>query len=228
MAKVREHLLERAEGVILWVVMVLRELSAVAKSAIRCTPADIENVLAQIPPSLEDLYQDMLFKIVDKSSESNLLAGYVFSWLIFADKTLKVCEIRDALAMFGWSKASPHEDNYLNSHRLIQIGTNWERVKWALNEACGGLVEIVPNEKPAISKLLNEQTVGPDDFVQIIHQTAKDFIVVNGSSLSRSINNGQGLDDVLAACYHYLELAFNEMHGNSANKSLGHFIDGLQ
>ncbi|KAH9229489.1 hypothetical protein K456DRAFT_745022 [Colletotrichum gloeosporioides 23] len=227
MAKVREYLLERADGVILWVVMVLRELFAVAKSAIRCTPADMENVLADIPTSLEELYQDMFVKIIDKSFKNNLLAGYVFSWLIFADKTLKVCEIRDALAMFGWSKESLHEDNYLNSHRLIQIGSNWERVKWALNEACGGLVEIVPNEKPAISKLLNERTVGPDDFVQIIHQTAKDFIVFNGSSLSRSISNGQGLDDVLAACYHYLELAFNEMHDTSANKSLAHFVRHL-
>ena len=59
---VAEYLLAHADGVILWVVMIIRELLKIAESG-AFTVQQLRKILSSIPTSLHELYLEILGKI---------------------------------------------------------------------------------------------------------------------------------------------------------------------
>ncbi|KAH7380997.1 hypothetical protein BKA64DRAFT_226507 [Cadophora sp. MPI-SDFR-AT-0126] len=205
---VRDYLLKHADGVILWVVMVLREIGSIAKSG-ACTMAQLEAELSKIPTSLGELYQDIFDRLKSSPYSSPDQASYVFSWLLFTQETLKVCEIRDAMAMFYWNDSSDDKrGEFLKTHRVLQYGGRWDPTWTLLTNLCGGFVEIVPQERSAAGTLWVDRTIDPDDSVQLIHRTARDFLIFDSGSAFLNLSSSRCLDSLCTTCVNYLELAF--------------------
>ncbi|TDZ39082.1 Protein SERAC1 [Colletotrichum spinosum] len=136
---IRQRLIDHADGVILWVVLVLRELGALFEDP-SCTPTRILKALDKIPENLEDLYEDMFVRLRASPTRSHAKAARLFTWLLFAQNTLKVCEVRDIIAMFNWRISDPSTTDHDNlaNHRNMQSNDNWQPTKRLLEDLCGG------------------------------------------------------------------------------------------
>lgn len=64
----RDYVLRNVNGVILWVVMILRELIKIAKSGV-FTVAKLQAILSTIPTSVQELYEDILRRIKARGPE---------------------------------------------------------------------------------------------------------------------------------------------------------------
>ncbi|XDG04307.1 hypothetical protein ABKA04_003922 [Annulohypoxylon sp. FPYF3050] len=202
---VRTYLLKHADGVILWVVMVLREIESIAKVH---TIRQLEQKLYKIPTGLDELYEDIFKRLKISQYGDPGQATYVFSWLLFAQDVLTVCEIRDAMALFYWDESSNDErgGDYLKRHRVQQPDGNWDPTWTLLTNLCGGFIEIVPQGRSVAKDAWIEQAIGPDDYVQLIHRTARDFILSKTETALRDTT--QCVHLLCAACVNYLELTF--------------------
>jgi hypothetical protein len=174
---VAEYLLAHADGVILWVVMIIRELLKIAESG-AFTVQQLRKTLSSIPTSLHELYLDILGKVKTGKHSNVKQAKYIFSWLLFAGRTLRVDEFRDVTAMFHWGKSSRSE-SFLQRNRVRHYTKSWNPTRTLIANLCEALIEIVPSNKKPSSEFWYNRNVSGDDSVQLIHQTAKDFLLSN-------------------------------------------------
>ncbi|KAH9212913.1 hypothetical protein DL95DRAFT_463570 [Leptodontidium sp. 2 PMI_412] len=202
----RDYVLRNANGVILWVVMILRELIKIAKSGV-FTAAKLQAMVSTIPTSVQELYEDILRRIKARGPEDRRESQYVASWLLFAGRALRVDEFRDAFAMFHWNKGcSTH--NFLDNNRVRSMVKTWAPVRSLLENLGGGLVEIVPAQAGSAKTSWQKQKVQPHDQIQLIHQTAKDFLLSNPDPLLFEVSHADGLCSISTACVNYLTMTF--------------------
>ncbi|TDZ15835.1 Vegetative incompatibility protein HET-E-1 [Colletotrichum orbiculare MAFF 240422] len=226
---IRQRLIDHADGVILWVVLVLRELGALFEDP-SCTPTRILKALDQIPENLEDLYEDMFVRLRASPTRSHAKAALLFTWLLFAQSTLKVCEVRDIVAIFNWRISDPSATgrNNLANHRNLQSNDNWQPTKRLLEDLCGGFVEVIPQERLSSGTSPSDYAVKPGDSVQLIHQTAREFLLDPKSELKSTGALGT-VDDIRWICVNYLELIFeNPLPTSPAHEALEHMVRQLQ
>lgn len=118
-----QDLLEHADGVILWVKMIIRDFINLARSG-SCTLGQFLRVRASIPKRLSDLYCDMVVKIRNARCGNPKLARYIMAWLFFAGRTLRIDELRDVIAMFGSDQVSIElSESILQTNRPLQFET---------------------------------------------------------------------------------------------------------
>jgi hypothetical protein len=208
---VRNHILERADGVILWVVMIIRGLIKVAQSG-TCTLGQLNESLQEIPNSLNDLYCDIVSKITDSPFKDEKLSHHIFSWSYFAGRTLRVNEMRDAVAMFYWKPNSCQEfEEFLETNRVGALTKSCDPLRTLLLNLCGGLIEIVSSESEPLSNVLEsflqKRSLSPYDDVQLIHTTTKEFLL-NSKSPFLDLNKSKGLALISDACIEYLTMSF--------------------
>lgn len=226
---IRKHLINHADGVILWVVLVLRKLGQRLKDP-SCTPAEISEALAEIPENLDQIYQDMFDRLRNIRFRNVKKAGHLFTWLLHSESPLKVCEIRDVMAMFSWRKvgAPTSEHDTLDEHRPFQQKGDWQRTKELLDNLCGGFVEIIPPQRWSSDIIPFEYPVNPGDSVQLIHQTAREFLLHPKSELNTTGTLGT-LDDVCLDCVCYTELIFSKPLPHApAHEVLNSMVNRLQ
>jgi hypothetical protein len=208
---VRNHILERADGVILWVVMIIRGLIKVAQSG-TSTLGQLNESLQRIPNSLNDLYCDIVSKITNSPFKDERLSHYIFSWSCFAGRTLRVNEMRDVVAMFYWK---PHScqafEVFLKTNRVGVLTKNWDPLRTLLMNLCGGLIEIVSSESEPLSNALDsfsqKRRLSPYDEVQLIHTTAKEFLL-DSKSPFLDLDRSKSLALISDACIEYLTMSF--------------------
>ncbi|TDZ54993.1 hypothetical protein CTRI78_v005779 [Colletotrichum trifolii] len=226
---IRQRLIDHADGVILWVVLVLRELGALFEDP-SCTPTRILKALDKIPENLEDLYEDMFVRLRASPTRSHAKAALLFTWLLFAQSTLKVCEVRDIIAMFNWRISDPSTTDHDNlaNHRNMQSNDNWQPTKRLLEDLCGGFVEVIPQNRLSSGTSPSDYAVKPGDSVQLIHQTAREFLLDPKSELKSTGALGT-VDDIRWICVNYLELIFDSLLPTSpAHEALEHMVRQLQ
>ena len=220
---VRNHILSQADGVILWVVMIIRGLIKVAQSG-TCTLGQLNESLQRIPNSLNDLYCDIIRKIKNSPFKDEELVRHIFSWSCFSSRTLRVNEMRDAIAMFYWKPRSRQQfEVFLETNRVGALTKSWNPLRTLLLNLCGGLVEIVSSESEALSNIIDsfsqKRRLSPYDDVQLIHTTAKEFLL-SPKSLFLQLDKSKSLDMISEACIQYLTMSLGnkppifEQHGS--------------
>jgi hypothetical protein len=157
--------------------MIIRELLKIAESG-AFTVQQLRKTLSSIPTSLHELYLDILGKVKTGKHSNVKQAKYIFSWLLFAGRTLRVDEFRDVTAMFHWGKSSRSE-SFLQRNRVRHYTKSWNPTRTLIANLCEALIEIVPSNKKPSSEFWYNRNVSGDDSVQLIHQTAKDFLLSN-------------------------------------------------
>jgi hypothetical protein len=134
-----QDLLEHADGVILWVKMIIRDFISLARSG-SCTLGQFHRVRSTIPKRLSDLYCDMVLRIRNARYGNATLARYILSWLLFAGRTLRIDELRDVIAMFGSDQVSIGlSESILQTNRPLQFET-YNPTWTALTNVCGSFM----------------------------------------------------------------------------------------
>jgi len=170
-----EYLTKHAEGVILWVVLILSELKCHFERGYH-TPQEIQEKLISLPTDLESTYQ----RIIDTLEESNAdlsQARFMLMWASFAKRPLTVREFQDAVII---SPDLPDDTLiapiHLNDKRVQIRRNNWRPVQRQIVDICGSLVETVYINPSTEAKRRSRRVHGTDT-VQLLHQTVKDFLM---------------------------------------------------
>jgi hypothetical protein len=215
--------------------MIIRGLIKVAQPG-TCTLGQLNESLQRVPNSLNDLYCDIVNKITGSPFKDEKLSHYIFSWSCFAGRTLRVNEMRDAVAMFYWNPHSSREfEGFLETNRVGALTKSWDRLRTLLLNSCGGLVEIVSSESEPLSNVLDsfsqKRRLSPYDEVQLIHTSAKEFLL-DSKSPFLDLDKSKSLALISDACIKYLTMSFlqneppiSEQHEMVSDNGAGLFFD---
>src|SRR2546423_2326791 len=99
LAEVERYIWRHADGVVLWVELILGELHLSIRKGYY-SRKQISSKLESLPPTLEKLYADIVRRL-GEGSDSYLLATAraMLTWACFAERPLTVAEFRDAIAI---------------------------------------------------------------------------------------------------------------------------------
>lgn len=182
----REDIMERSNGVFLWVVLVIEELLDAWEASESI--AGLRTKLAAIPEDLDDFFARMLRKI-PRSQFSETVA--VFKCVLAALRPLTLRELRVALA-FGSDDSFESIAEMRSSDKVVHVDDGLER---RVQSCCGGLIEIT---KESFT-------------VQVIHQTVLDYLLAPNRLQSvladlPAFTRAQCHQYLLQACVKYLSV----------------------
>jgi hypothetical protein len=90
----------------------------------------------------------------------------------------------------------------------VHYTKSWNPRRTLIANLCGALIEIVPSNRKLSSKFWDNRNVSGDDSVQLIHQTAKEFLLSNPDPSIFSLDHPTALEVISRACNEYLMIVF--------------------
>ena len=157
---IRRYLIKNANGVILWVITILKTLETRAREPM-CDLERIERELYRLPVDLAKLYRRILEGLIDTLGEDSMeISRRALVWVSIATavRPFQLQERLDALAMGKDLKVHSRK----SFHRQLQ-------------HLCGPFIEVIrPADSPHGD--LSHDELRKDDEVQLLHQTVKDFL----------------------------------------------------
>jgi hypothetical protein len=135
------------------------------------------------------MYRRILSGLQRSNSEiDQIKAGRILLWVIGASETrlLELQELLDALAI-TWdletALRSP-EDPVTSNRPQIRSWTHFRR---SIHELCGPFIEVIRPTTSTSDELFDDIDVEPTFLVQLLHQTAKDFLGSNDAQNFRVV-----------------------------------------
>lgn len=235
---VKDYLVKQASGVILWVVLILGELIRHVEAG-SYTTGEINEKLHSLPTDLGLTYQEIIRRLQRRHSAQDIIQSrLMLIWATFADRPLNLREFRDALAIS--TQPGNNQDNgnlhaILREKRLRVSRNNWAPVRRRIVHMCGGLLETVNSETknlPRPSKKLWH--VSPTDSVQLLHQTVKDFLLLDQSSVPFHLDPLDDQNYIFMAAVRYLRISLPMKKLQAVptykwkEKDLAEFVEHLQ
>lgn len=201
---VTKYLVKAAEGVILWVVLVIDELYYHIKRGF-WTLQEIRAKLFSLPKDLEETYSEIIVRLKSHSEDELTRSRLMLMWASFSKRTLTAEEFRDAMAASSSFDLSPIPPSYvLNENRFGNLGM----LRRAIVQRCGGLLEIIrPSSKESVARSFSTSDVEVTDTVQLIHQTVKDFLLFDSRTGSFHLDKSECQYWIDDACFTYLVLS---------------------
>ena len=207
---VGEYLTRHADGVILWVVLILDKLLRHVEKGSH-TKREIKEKLESLPMGLESIYEEIVVRLRGKHDEKGIAQGrLMLTWGSFAKRPLTVQELRDAIAIpteTGYVFERPTD--FLDENRIhIPDETNWAPIRRRIADMCGSLLEVVrPNSENLIKIHCKSRRVKPTYVVQLLHQTVKDFLVHSNSASPLNLDQTHGQCLIATILLRYLTLS---------------------
>jgi hypothetical protein len=189
--EIEDYILKKADGVVLWTDLILKEIRICIKGW-NYSLERIRDKLHSLPPKLEELYEHIVARLSKAPDEYRLsTARAMLYWACFSDPPLTVREFRDAIATATATESGESAPLNLDDRRIIVPGESWIPVQLEISDICGGLVEVAKvadrdsadqdsadqDSDDQDSDLISDSFVSPNDTVQLLHQTAKDFLL---------------------------------------------------
>lgn len=187
--EIHHTIVERSQGVFLWVVPVLKHLEDIAHDG--CNLFEMKKVLEYLPQDLDDFYAFMLRKL-EKKWESSLGAVNctealrMLQWVAYSNRPLGLLELMEAVAVTLSDSISL---SILENRRPL----NLEQAKRILLTKCGGFLEV------------------NDGIVQFIHQTVREFLLSRPATSQLYISEHESTRNITTTCLRYLGFIDNEM-----------------
>lgn len=232
---VRKTIIERAEGVVLWVVLVFDNLYKFAKDMKIPPRVDkLLSIVGQLPHELDDFYGQMVRELIKNMSDEELgVAQSTLKWVTIANqyKRFTLGELWDALAIDDWSKTPTRP---ITDFRMgIQSWSHFGNIILLL---CGPFMEILPSNDirfgfehgeetrteqycwPATPRQFkiwtpkddNDDGISEDSAIQLIHQTVKDFLASSQQASHFSITRDEASSTILASSTTFVKLVLPE------------------
>ncbi|KAK5443369.1 hypothetical protein LTS15_010714 [Exophiala xenobiotica] len=174
--RMANYIHENAQGVFLWVTLILDELTKLS----HMPPQGLYAEMTKFPADLEDYYRFTLDRIPPKDKYD----AFVLLELVLRNGEGRV-ELRDLYCAFGCEKGATFE----RCRQLLDIAHSEAQevssMVTQLKDLCGGLLEVV-QVKPSFDK-------GVRSVVQFMHETAKAFVHRPGLRQYLACNSGQTL-----------------------------------
>jgi ankyrin repeat protein len=212
-SQILESLVEKAEGIFLWVSLALDYLTHQNDPSV--VP---EETLSMIPSGLDAVYSKVLDRILHIESHPGGLAKTFLTWVLFSKRMLSIDELRQALDFRAAPLFSPPAiPVYQTSDARFEVSRVDE--KWIM-QYCWGLVEIHEYQKPVagVESKIDGQTLY---LVRFVHQTAREFLL-NADRMRHGSVTSSKLDffasahmDLARTCIAYL--SFHAFHVESGS-----------
>ena len=197
-----EYLLRKAEGVILWVVLIIKELTHEVEKGYYTIKA-LKEKLESLPTDLKNMYWDIVGRLSQTHSREALVEARLMIVLVaFCKRPLTVQEFRDAVAIPHDTSLEPETSRSFDERRIVVRRKNWAPVRRRIVEMCGCLLEITTPISRTATRLSNH-TVRADHIVQFLHQTSREFLLTEQNS-SLSIDRRQANDQLAVMASRYL------------------------
>ena len=214
-----QWIMMKADGVFLWVVLVMKEITEQSAEFSCATRGELMKRLADIPQELVGLYRRMLGHVKDQNKLKTL---QMMLLVLFASRPLRLKDFRMAISaihgpvLLSFAEMDSHPDIVQDDSRMADRIQNFT----------GGLLEIgSPTGKP-----YDREAVSGNCVVQVIHQSVLDFCFDHGGLLALIPGNlvpGSQLDikdvvrcghmQLLDACLNLISMAANS---NNAMKEM--------
>lgn len=166
--KLQSKLLMRAQGVFLWVRLVLDKLlSELTEGA---SPEDIEMILETLPSAIEELYTALLERLRPRYRRE----GFIMLEIVLrAEHSVKLSQLRDATkcVLNGLEQVQGHRCSHPEDFRVDR-----DNMSRRLRSRCGGLLEVVQENYYDDDNARRRPPV-PYYAVQLMHQTVKEFLL---------------------------------------------------
>jgi hypothetical protein len=177
LSAIREYILEHARGVILWVALIINDLLRHVEKGM-FTFTELKRLLHELPLEIHGMYRRILSGLQRSNSEiDQIKARRILLWVIGASETrlLELQELLDALAItWDLETALKSPEDPVTSNRP-QI-RSWTHFRRSIHELCGPFIEVIRPTTSTSDELFDNIDVEPTFLVQLLHQTAKDFL----------------------------------------------------
>ncbi|KAK4918384.1 hypothetical protein LTR49_013776 [Elasticomyces elasticus] len=204
-------LLDKAQGVILWVLLVLRELSKLA--TVLFTRRDIQQKLKDLPTELYALYARIVEDLQRENDAEQMRIGQrMITWVIGSSSlsAITLVELLEALAI-------PEADMTLRtvSEDPIEAARyripSWQEFKRKLYQYCGPFVEVRPSGPYGASlgtSTWEDVRAEATDQAILVHQTARDFLAQDERASDLLVRPAEAESFVRTAVLRYLKIVF--------------------
>lgn len=224
----------KASGVILWVILVLKELESDMTVKYGITPAQLKEIIEGLPPELEDLYYHALEKVSKPMKEKQVnVAKEILTWIIGSRhiEPLQLLHLWEAIALPRSGDDRAYSTSVLSEHR-INCGNDWSKFRNIVYQHCGALVEFIPLRTSSTSSNGKDRwtplgRLSREWTIQLVHQTLNVFLQDADRSKHWHISPATAESRVRAASYRYLGLSepkslkFRYMMEVQAHESFG-------
>jgi hypothetical protein len=210
---IKLYLQKYAEGVILWVTLILGELEDLAYDGL-LNLTELEERAKGLPRELDSLYEHIVTYLQERSSELDLMKTRSTLILVAGSallgRPLRVREMWEALAI------PSNIDEALNmvADPIISNRTrinSWAGFRRQLRKRCGPLIEIVNASElvPGVGPDdVVDEDIGPEDIVQFMHRTVKDFLLSQERSGPLHFSEDMAAEQVTLMAKNYLRIGF--------------------
>jgi ABC-type dipeptide/oligopeptide/nickel transport system ATPase component len=209
-----KNIRERAEGVILWVVLVFDSIYKFVKREPLTTIEDLMSCVAELPPDIDALYSQMVKDLADTMSDHALgNARQALMWIdtVSQLRAFTLGELWDAMAASSLelndSGSGPSIRGFIDRRIEIQSWKDFNRI---LRRLCGSLIEILP-PKSAISTGgsgsytdVGSRAISGECVVQLMHQTVKDFLTSSPAAGAFSFTEAFAQNEALRGCQNFI------------------------
>ena len=179
-SSIRDYLLKNAQGVILWVTLITKDLLRHVEKGM-FTFQELKKILDELPLELHGLYCRIMHDLRMSSSElDQVKARRILLWIVGASQTrlLELQELLDALAItWNLDEALQSLKDPISSNRP-QV-RSWNHFRRSIHELCGPFIEVIRPASRLSDELFDDFDVEPTFVVQLTHQTAKDFLATS-------------------------------------------------
>ena len=178
---VSSYIIGWAQGVFLWVRLVLIELDDKATMGL-CSVAELEALLISIPTDLRQLYATIMEKIHTGLPSSIRECQTILRWVAFSPRPLLVDELLEVVAASACT--GPRLSSAELKRRRVGNVTDMRR---RLISLCGNLVEIKGN------------------VVQFIHTSVREYLLEETHSDAVSLRRSDSLLEIAYLCADYVD-----------------------
>ena len=203
---VGKYLVQNAEGVILWVVLIIKELTVQVANGC-CTIRELNKKLESLPTNLQNVYRDIVGRLSQTHSPEALVEARLMLVLVaFCKRPLTVGEFRDAVAIPHDASLEFETSRRFDERRIYIRRKNWAPVRRRIVEMCGCLLETtMPISRTSALLSISTGNTRADHVVRFLHQTSRDFLTTEQASGFR-IDRRQGNDQLALMALRYLKL----------------------
>jgi len=187
LSEIKAYLIMHARGIILWVTTINRELlKRVCKNTF--TYEELKAELKKLPKEIGAMY-NLIVKELSASHdpEDIIKARRVFTWVMATTETkpMTAIELFEVLAIpIDLEDALGSTSDPISSGRMAI--ESWKQFRRGLYDLCGPFVEIISPVPRASELPLEDVEIEPFFIIQLIHQTAKDFLASDEASVFRT------------------------------------------
>jgi ankyrin repeat protein len=212
--KFKTELTNRADGVILWVSLILSLVERLHLTG-DIPPAELMGTLDKLPHGLEELYVDIVERLKNELQDDVEKSKKWLKCGSFAERPLTAKEFGEAITILKFDQLADISSESFQQHHF-PITQDLSLLRRALSYTCGGFL-VIGTRHGTSSRGFPAKLVAPrtgnqvmNSDIQVLHETVKDFLRKETASPFNATEE-QGNQLMSQICIRYLKLSLSEV-----------------